>query len=103
MRVRDSSNTLLSIYQPPVDAHYFAALLVRKGHSSSVFLHTSSESVTDFTFVSGPGFGCGCCYPAVTRISTLAPGIASSVIPIAVQAGQGSEMNSSRTFMNAPR
>ena len=41
--------------------------------------------------------------PATTLTSTRAVGAASSVQPIAVQAGQGSERNSSRTFMITPR
>lgn len=40
---------------------------------------------------------------ATTFISTRAPGTANSVMPIAVHAGHGSEMNSSRTFMKAGR
>lgn len=42
------------------------------------------------------------CLTAVTLTSAF-PGTASSVQPMAVQAGQGSLITASRAFMNAPR
>ena len=77
------------------------------GHDFTAFYHLELtlwriRRTGDFVLGNRPSIRKNhCAGVAVTLISTLAPGNANSVMPIAVHAGQGSERNSSRTFMKA--